>query len=93
MLLLSETSDFFLEAMLATMHCGAVAVPISTRWSRQEICAAMQKCQPVSIFCDPAKVHLLEDQQTKKMVLLVVLRELSYTKNASGKASRRLGIL
>ena len=73
-LLLSETSDFFLEAMLAIMHCGAIAVPISTRWTSQEICAAVQSCQPVSIFCEPAKAHLLEGHHDKTtMVLLVSL--------------------
>lgn len=75
MLLLSDTSDFLLEAMLAVMHSGGIAVPINTRWSNQEIRGAVQRCQPKLIFCELAKMHLLEGQHDSyKIICLVILQ-------------------
>lgn len=72
-MLLSDTSDLLLEALLAVMHCGAIAVPISTRWSIQEVAAAVRKCQPKIIFCEPCLAHLLQREHNYSIALLVML--------------------
>ena len=58
--------------MLAVMHCGAIAVPISTRWTKQEISAAVQSCKPKLIFCDSASLSLLGSDHESYVVFLVM---------------------
>ena len=60
---LSHTSKHLLEAILATLHCGAVAVPFNTRWTKQEINSAVQKCRPAMIICEAALLYLAADVQ------------------------------
>ena len=60
MVLLSRNTDFFVEALIAVLTCGAVAVPLNVKWTAKEVSAALELCQPVIILCEPRYFALLQ---------------------------------
>jgi long-chain acyl-CoA synthetase len=54
--MLAGNSDRYVEFYFATLWAGAVLVPINTRWSRAEMVACIDDCEPALLIADA--VHL-----------------------------------
>ena len=58
--LLASNSDYLCEALLAVAAVGAIATPLNTRWTTQEVAAAIQLSSPGLVICETAFYQLLE---------------------------------
>ena len=58
--LLANNSDYLCEALLAVAAAGAIATPLNTRWTAQEVAAATQLSSPILVICEAAFYQLLE---------------------------------
>ena len=58
MILLGESSDLYIEALLAVLDAGGIAAPINHRWNPADIAYAMQLLQPEILMVD-GKHHAL----------------------------------
>src|SRR5512144_2485620 len=56
--MLAGNSDRYVEFYFATLWAGAVLVPINTRWSRAEMAACIDDCEPVLLIADAAHLTL-----------------------------------
>ena len=54
-----NSTDHFLESLLAVTAAGAIAAPINLRWSLAEAAAAVRRCQASIILVDTLNMHLL----------------------------------
>ena len=59
--LVSANCGPLLEAILAILGLGAVAVPLNTRWNPQEVSAALSLCAPVLVLVQQDLHGLLVD--------------------------------
>ena len=59
-MLLASNSDYLCEALLAVAAAGAIATPLNTRWTAQEVAAAIQLSSPNLVICEAAFYQLLE---------------------------------
>lgn len=59
--ILSANSDYYLEAIYATLWAGAVMNPINTRWSSHEIAFSLVDCDTRVLFIDDNFIPILED--------------------------------
>lgn len=57
-MLLGFSSEHYIEAMLAILDAGGIAVPINYRWSAAEVAEAIRQTQPVLLMVD-AQHHAL----------------------------------
>ena len=55
-----QSSDFFLEALLALLALGAVVAPFNLRWSKSETRAALEICSARLIVADVPGTQLLQ---------------------------------
>lgn len=69
-LLLSRNTDLLLEALVAILACGAVAVPLNVRWKAKEVTSAMLLCQPTLVLCEPCFLALLPEVGIQQCYLL-----------------------
>ncbi|GAX82170.1 hypothetical protein CEUSTIGMA_g9598.t1 [Chlamydomonas eustigma] len=53
-MLLGASSDLYIEALLASLDCGGIAVPINFRWSASDVAHAVQIAEPSIILFDDA---------------------------------------
>ena len=51
-MLIGFSSDHFIEALLAIMDAGGIAVPINYRWSAVEVAEAIRQTRPVLLMVD-----------------------------------------
>ena len=56
--MLAGNSDRYVEFYFATLWSGGVLVPINTRWSRAEMAACIDDCEPVLLIADGAHLTL-----------------------------------
>lgn len=59
-ILAMNSTDRFLESLLAVTATGAVAAPINLRWSIAEVANAINLCQATTIFVDTANQQFLQ---------------------------------
>ena len=59
--LISANCGPLLEAIIAILSLGAVAVPLNTRWTPQEVSAALHICAPVLMLVQQDLHGLLSD--------------------------------
>ena len=53
-----DSTDYFLECLLAVAAAGAISAPLNLRWSTTEAAAAINLCQPRLILLDSSSLHL-----------------------------------
>jgi long-chain acyl-CoA synthetase len=56
--MLAGNSDRYVEFYFATLWAGGVLVPINTRWSRAEMAACIDDCEPGLLVADAAHLTL-----------------------------------
>ena len=52
-----ESTDFFLESLLAVAAAGGISAPLNLRWSSTDAAAAIKLCQARLILLDAANLH------------------------------------
>lgn len=61
MALISANSAPMLEALLAIMGLGAVAVPLNTRWTPREVAAAFRLAAPALVLVEQSLYGMLDE--------------------------------
>jgi len=59
--ILSANSDYYIEAVYASLWAGGVINPINTRWSSQEIAFSLIDCDTRVLFIDDNFIPILSD--------------------------------
>lgn len=54
-----NSSDYFLESLLAASSIGCIVAPLNLRWDMQEANQAIHLCQASTLLVDTANLHLL----------------------------------
>ena len=55
-----DSTDYFLECLLAVAAAGAISAPLNLRWSTTEGAAAIRLCQSSLVLLDSTSSHLQE---------------------------------
>ncbi|BBY75350.1 fatty-acid--CoA ligase [Mycolicibacterium parafortuitum] len=59
--ILAQNCDDYHDFLFAAPWADAVAVPVNTRWSAQEIAFSLQDCGAVVLVIDDAFLHMVDD--------------------------------